>query len=179
MCRAMILRSRWFLLLLLGLSGELANFFLSQKSKSKKYYELLRKPLSVVKDLKSYKRELISLGIVSNEDTFDKVYVQIGKWMEKFVIRSVERMPPRKKEELVAVLYPYFKNLTSLRDTSIFKFISHIMKHLGMEKGDVRNISERISKRLERKGIKKGLDKKYLNIKRLRKTLSHLTHLPL
>ncbi len=169
------------LLLLFGLSGELANFFLSQKSEFKSYVKLLRKPLSIVEDLRNYKRKLISLGIVGNENKFNKVYVPIAEWMINLTMSSVEIMPSlkHKKEELVAALYPYFKNLTRLSDPSIRMFISHIMKHLGMEKGDVRKISERIRRRLERKGIKKELEKKDIDIERLKKTITYLTHIPL
>lgn len=165
-------------LLLLGLSGELANYFLSQKSKVQNYKHLM-KPLSMIKDLKNYKSVLIISGIVRKEDTFDEVYVKMGEWMLKLATWSLERMPPSRKEELVVLLYPYFKNLASLPDINIYRFIAHIIKHLGTEKGDVRNISMRIRKRLERKGIKKELVEKGLDVERLRKTLSHLTHLPL
>jgi hypothetical protein len=167
------------LYLLWGLSGELANFSLSNELELRNCYELLRKPLSLVKDLKSYKRKLISLGIVKKEDKFDKVYASTGEWMVKLKNLLLEGMPPIKKEELIAVLYPYFKKLTRLPDITIYKFISHIMKHLGVEKGDVNKIAEAMEKRLRRKGIKKELVKKTLNLDRLRKTLIYLTHLPL
>jgi len=68
--------------LLLGLSGEIANFFLSQKVRTKYFVNPLRKPLFILEDLKDYKSELISLGIVRNEDTFDKVYVKIARWAQ-------------------------------------------------------------------------------------------------
>jgi hypothetical protein len=165
------------LFLLWGLSGALANFFLSRKSDARFYLELRTKPLSIIEDLKSYKGVLINSGIVKKEDKFDEVYVTIGEWMYKLVHSQKEIIAvysKKHREELVAVLYPYFKNLTDLHDTSIYRFIGHILKHLGREKGDVRDISKRIRKRLERKGIKKELVKKDLDVERLKETLLRL-----
>jgi hypothetical protein len=117
------------------------------------------------------------MGIVK-ESAFDSVYLKIGGWMERFLTRHWERIPSAKKGELVLVLYPHFKNLVVLHENTIYELIAHITKHLGTEEGDVRKISERLRKRSERKGIKKKLEEKKLDIERLKKTLRHLTHLP-
>jgi hypothetical protein len=147
-----------------GLAGEFAEFFLTEKEMAGNHLSLPIRFIKSVSEIYHCKDDLIALGVVKKEVSFDQKLEPIIKWAEKVLSHSP--MFQRRRGELEARLYPYFRSLTNLTHHQISIFIANILKCTGLEKDSVKKISDKIRKRLKRREIQRDLD-----IERLRKSL--------
>jgi hypothetical protein len=158
-------------LLLYGLSGELCNFYLARNSRINYDLESVKKVVdSFVDSMKTLRDELITLRVVK-KNLVDKTFDRLVRWLKQWLKKCLPMiLSPPETGELESSLYPYFKGIIArISDAEIYTCLAYILKSLGIERGEIKQISERIKKRLIRRGNKTKLD-----IDRLQKTKSKL-----
>lgn len=150
-------------ILLDGLCGEMINYYRSKLIRVDSDFNFLRTKIDRLLDILS-NNGLMEYQIIK-KDTLRKILKEVRRGMKRWQKIFIKYSPDVERGQLEGDLYPYFKKLTpKLSDDGIWNCIAHILNHLGIEKGNVKQISERIRKRVDRKRFKKDLDVDKLKI---------------